>query len=89
MHGMAGSAALIILTLKTVITPMEGFLYILLFGLGSTLGMAIFSFIMAVPLWYSARSLTNWHSGIQFGVALFTTGLGLLLLYEHAGWLTG
>jgi ABC-type nickel/cobalt efflux system permease component RcnA len=89
MHGMAGSAALIILTLQTVATPMEGIAYILLFGLGSTLGMALFSFIMALPLWYSARSLTHWHNGIQFGVALFTTGLGLLLLYEHAGWLTG
>ncbi len=89
MHGMAGSAALIILTLQTVATPMEGIAYILLFGLGSTLGMALFSFIMAVPLWYSARSLTHWHNGIQFGVALFTTGLGLLLLYQHAGWLTG
>lgn len=35
MHGMAGSAALIVLTLQTVSSPLLGLVYVALFGLGS------------------------------------------------------
>jgi hypothetical protein len=35
MHGMAGSAALILLAIETVTSPVTGVFYIALFGLGS------------------------------------------------------
>lgn len=89
MHGMAGSAALIILTLQTVISPLEAMIYIVLFGLGSTLGMGVFSLVMAIPLWYSSRSFTHWHQGMQICVGFFTIFWGLFVLYHHAGWLIG
>jgi hypothetical protein len=87
MHGMAGSAALIILTLQTVISPMEAMMYILLFGLGSTLGMGLFSLVMAIPFWYTARSLTHWHHGMQICIGFLTIFLGLYVIYHHADWL--
>ncbi|MDR4494833.1 MAG: urease accessory protein [Nitrospirales bacterium] len=90
MHGMAGSAALIVLTLQTAISPSEAIIYILLFGLGSTLGMGLFSLVMAIPLWYSPRSLTWLHQGIQMSVGIFTTLLGLFVIYQHSSsWLYG
>jgi hypothetical protein len=89
MHGMAGSAALIVLTLKTVISPDQAIAYILLFGLGSTLGMGIFSLVMAIPLWYSVKSLSWWHNSIQACVGISTTILGIFLLYNHANWILG
>jgi ABC-type nickel/cobalt efflux system permease component RcnA len=89
MHGMAGSAALIVLTLQTVISPAEAIAYILLFGLGSTLGMGIFSLVMAIPLWYSARSLSWWHNSIQVCVGISTITLGLFVLYNHSDWFLG
>ncbi|VAV96814.1 Nickel transporter UreH, partial [hydrothermal vent metagenome] len=42
MHGMAGSAALILLTLQTLTSPWLGLIYIALFGMGSIAGMALF-----------------------------------------------
>jgi hypothetical protein len=89
MHGMAGSAALIMLTLQTIISPAEAIAYILLFGLGSTVGMGIFSLVMAIPLWYSARSLSLWHKSIQVGVGISTTILGIFILSNHANWFLG
>jgi len=89
MHGMAGSAALIVLTLQTVISPTEAVLYILMFGLGSTLGMALFSIVMAIPLWYSTRSLTCLHHSIQACVGVSTTLLGLFVMYQHTHWFLG
>ncbi len=89
MHGMAGSAALIVLTLQTVIAPLEAISYILMFGLGSTLGMGIFSLILAVPFWYSAQTLTRLHHAIQTCVGISTTLLGLVVVYQHGGWFFG
>lgn len=82
MHGMAGSAALIVLALKTVATPLQGFLYILLFGTGSILGMAALAVAISLPLRYSARSLTWAHNGLQLLVGIFTLGLGSLMAYR-------
>ena len=41
MHGMAGSAALILLTMETMDSLWTGMLYMLLFGTGSMVGMAV------------------------------------------------
>lgn len=46
---MAGSAALILLTLETIQSPWPGMIYIALFGLGSMRGKAILSIIIAIP----------------------------------------
>lgn len=80
MHGMAGSAALILLTLDTIQSPWMGLIYMLLFGLGSILGMSMLSLIIAVPLRASAKRLTWFHNSLTFVIGLFTVGLGLLIL---------
>jgi fumarate reductase subunit D len=89
MHGMAGSAALILLTLNATISPGQAVGYILVFGLGSTLGMGVLSVAMAIPLWYSAHSLTRIHRGLQTCVGIGTTFLGLAVIYQNTGWWFG
>ncbi|MGB5054345.1 MAG: hypothetical protein WBO24_08125, partial [Nitrospirales bacterium] len=82
MHGMAGSAALILLTLHTTLSPMMGILYIALFGLGSIAGMAALSIAIALPLRYSsAISLTWLHQGLQGTIGGATIILGITLIY--------
>lgn len=82
MHGMAGSAALLILTASSVQDPMLGFGYVALFGVGSIAGMAVLSAVIAVPLSYSARALTWANRGIQTGIGAGTMVLGLVVCYE-------
>ncbi len=55
MHGMAGSAALLVLAVTQAASPEYGLLYVLLFGIGSMLGMGALSIAIAVPLVVSAR----------------------------------
>ncbi len=83
MHGMAGSAALIVLTLQTVSSTTQGFLYILFFGIGSIFGMASLSFIIAIPLRRSAQGLTWMHNSFQGVIGLATIMIGGVLMFEN------
>ncbi len=77
MHGMAGSAALIILTMNTVKTPMTALFYMLFFGVGSILGMALLSGVIAIPLKLSEQKLTGAFNILQVLVGLFSIGIGI------------
>ncbi len=85
MHGMAGSAALTLITMETIDSLWAGLLYILLFGFGSMLGMAILSVIIAIPLRASANGLTWMHNGLQTGIGLMTFGLGVTIITQQLG----
>jgi len=87
MHGMAGSAAVILLALGTVTSPMQGMFYILAFGIGSIFGMALLSVIISIPLRASARRMSWMHNGFQLITGTFTIGLGFLVLYSNSSFL--
>jgi ABC-type nickel/cobalt efflux system permease component RcnA len=82
MHGMAGSAALVVLSLKAVPTVALGLGYIALFGVGSIAGMALLSIVIAVPLKLSAGYLTRVHQAMTALVGLFSCGLGIAMVIE-------
>jgi hypothetical protein len=82
MHGLAGSAALILLTLGRVASPMTGFVYVGLFGLGSIGGMALLSLLISVPL-HSMRNVTWLCNGLQASVGLTTIVIGSMLVYQN------
>lgn len=84
MHGLAGSAALILLTLESATSPAIGLVYVALFGIGSIAGMALLSAAIAVPLQWSARSVTWLHNGLQGAVGVVTITIGALLFYANA-----
>lgn len=87
MHGMAGSAALVMLTVETVRSPLQGLFYIVLFGIGSTLGMLLLAAAISLPIKYSAR----WNLaflGLQRAVGLTSMGVGGWMMYE-IGWAGG
>lgn len=82
MHGMAGSAALLVLTVSQAQSPLAGMGYILLFGIGSMIGMGVLSTVIAVPLAVSARSLTWANRGLQAAVGAVTIGIGVTTIVE-------
>ena len=82
MHGMAGSAALILLTLQTVDSAWAGMFYIALFGIGSIAGMAVLSIVIALPLRYSASGLTSLHNTLQVVIGTGTMIIGGMMVYE-------
>ena len=82
VHGMAGSAALIVFALGSVSSVWEGFAYIAVFGLGSVIGMTALAVVISLPLRWSARSLTWAHNGLTAVLGIFTLGLGMLILHQ-------
>jgi len=90
MHGVAGSAALVVLTVATASSPWTGLLYVVVFGVGSVVGMAALSAAIAVPLGWTGRRLTRFNSLLRAGVGFGTAGLGFLVMYQTqvAGWLS-
>src|ERR1700710_1376401 len=77
MHGMAGSAALLVLTVSQASSPVLGLAYVALFGIGSMIGMGALSTVIAVPLAVSARWLTWANRGLQGAVGLVTIAIGV------------
>jgi putative Mn2+ efflux pump MntP len=83
MHGMAGSAALLVLAATQASSPVAGLGYVALFGVGSMIGMAALSAVIAVPLVVSARLLTVANHALQVAVGIVTIAIGLVTLVEN------
>jgi len=77
MHGMAGSAALLVLAVMQAPSAAAGLGYIALFGIGSMIGMGALSTVIAVPIAVSARWLTWANRGLQGAVGLVTMAIGV------------
>jgi ABC-type nickel/cobalt efflux system permease component RcnA len=84
MHGMAGSAALLVLTVAQAPSAAIGLGYVALFGIGSMIGMGALSTVIAVPIALSARWLTWANRGLQGAVGLITIAIGLRTIVETA-----
>ena len=82
VHGLAGSAALTLLVLASIESPIAGLAYILLFGLGSVLSMGIMTVIIGLPFVMSAGRLPNLNRTIQFAVGSLSILFGGLLMYQ-------
>jgi threonine/homoserine/homoserine lactone efflux protein len=82
MHGMAGTAALVVIALPALHSSAGALAYLVLFALGSILGMVLFSIAISVPLHLSARHLTRFSRGLEAGLGLVNIGLGCWIAFE-------
>ena len=82
IQGLAGSAALTLLVLASIDSPLAGIGYILLFGLGSVLSMGVMTVLISLPIVFSANRLPNLNSFIQPGVGVLSILFGVFLMYK-------
>ena len=82
MHGMAGSAALLVLAVSQASSSAVGLAHVALFGIGSMIGMGALSTLIALPLAISARWLTWANRGLQGAVGLATIAIGIVTVVE-------
>jgi hypothetical protein len=82
IHGLAGSAALVALAAASAPTVPLGLAFMLLFGVGSIAGMALFSAVIAVPLSFTANTLTWASRGLQALAGVIAIGIGLHIMVE-------
>jgi len=82
MHGLAGSATLTLLVLSQITSAFIGILYLLVFGLGSIVGMLLMSGLVGLPFVFSARKLGNAHYALQTAAGALSVCFGLWYAYQ-------
>ncbi len=79
VHGLAGSSALMLLVLTTVESVWQGIFFILIFGLGSILGMMVTSTLIALPM-KAATNFARLDRGLRLAAGAISIVLGLLIM---------
>ena len=82
VHGMAGSAALMILVLATIPSAIVGLVYIAVFGLGSVGGMLIMSSLISLPFVFAQKYFKVLGEAMQLIVGLSSVTFGLFMAWQ-------
>jgi hypothetical protein len=82
VHGLAGSAAVAILVLTTIRGIAPALAYLLMFGLGTVVGMVAVTVILAAPALYAGARVTRLHGSIRVAAGALSVAFGLLLAHE-------
>jgi len=82
VHGMAGSAALMLLVLASIPSPLIGLLYIAIFGIGSVGGMLLMSAAISLPFAFTATKFLRLNFAVRIVAGLFSVGFGIFMMYE-------
>jgi len=82
VHGLAGSAAIALLVLSTIHNPYWATVYLIVFGIGTLIGMMCMTTAIAVPLAYAGTRFSRFSH--YFGVASGVVSLcfGSFLVYQ-------
>ena len=86
VHGLAGSAAVALLA--TISEAAWALAYLVLFGLGTIVGMMLITVVIAAPLVYAAPRLTHVERHMRLASGLLSVAFGLFLVY-HIGFVDG
>jgi ABC-type nickel/cobalt efflux system permease component RcnA len=81
LHGLAGSGALMLLVLATLPSPGAALLYVVVFGVGSTVGMLALSGLISLPfvLWVGDRQALGTGLRVAIGAASILVGVVMLV----------
>ena len=82
VHGLAGSAAVVLLVLATIRTPFAAAMYLLMFGFGTVLGMMSVTALLAVPAIYAGERVGQMRVGVRLAAGTLSIVFGVLLAHE-------
>ena len=82
VHGLAGSAAVALLVLATIHSPLWAIGYLLLFGGGTILGMMIMTAVIAVPVVWTGKNFTRLNRYMCTMSGIVSLAFGFFLVYQ-------
>jgi hypothetical protein len=85
VHGLAGSAAVALLVLAAVRDPRWAIGYLLLFGLGTIVGMILVTTAIALPVAYAATRVTSLRRYLVLASGAASVIFGVLIAAQLAG----
>lgn len=83
VHGLAGSAALMLLIIPIIDSKVVGMLYVLIFGIGSIAGMAIMTFLVGLPFQIATIRYSRFRHILQGLAGMVSIAFGLWIIYER------
>lgn len=82
IHGLAGSAGLMLIVIPTIDTKMLGVLYIVIFGVGSIGGMMLMSLLVGLPFHLSGTRFNHLTKAFQAVAGAASVIVGALVIFE-------
>jgi high-affinity nickel-transport protein len=82
VHGLAGSAGLMLVVLATIPSPALAFGYVAVFGAGSIAGMIAMSSLLGVPLALAADRFARVAQVLETSAALASIVIGVGLAWS-------
>ncbi len=82
VHGLAGSAAVALLVLTTIRTPVAAVVYLLVFGIGTIAGMMLITAVIAMPFTFSQTRFTRLNRSLGMASGLISLCFGLFIVYQ-------
>jgi len=82
VHGLAGSAAIVLLVLSAIPDPRWAIVYLVVFGIGTMCGMMLITTAIGLPYAFAARRTARTHRALAIGSGLLSFGFGLMLAYQ-------
>ncbi|MCX5767777.1 MAG: high-affinity nickel-transport family protein [Gemmatimonadetes bacterium] len=82
VHGLAGSAAVAILVLTAIPDTWWALAYLLVFGVGTIVGMMVVTGLLAAPAVYAGERMVQFQRGIRLAAGTLSVVFGLLLARE-------
>ena len=83
VHGLAGSGAMILLVMTEIKSNMVGILYLLIFGIGSIIGMLVAAGLFSLPLSKKWSASNTFQAGLIVLSSLLCVGYGTFILWEN------
>jgi len=85
LHGLAGSAALVMAVVPGLGSPLGVLAYLGLFGAGSIVGMALCSLVISLPIQAGTRRIAGLAHGLRLTIGASSVLLGLWLALRPFG----
>jgi ABC-type nickel/cobalt efflux system permease component RcnA len=82
VHGLAGSAAVALLVLSTIHNPAWATAYLLIFGIGTMIGMMCMTAAIAVPLTFAGDRFTKLSKYLGAASGMVSLCFGSFLVYQ-------
>lgn len=82
VHGLAGSAAVVLLVLTTISDPRWAIACLAIFGLGTITGMVAMTATVALPSLYAASHVPKIGSALRIATGSLSVAVGLFLMHE-------
>lgn len=81
IHGLAGSAAVALLVLATIRTTISALSYLVVFGLGTILGMVLATVVVAAPTLALGERVPAWRAHVRYVAGATSIAFGLFLAH--------